>query len=299
MIDHRHIHIHFDLEEDFHCCWIKGLWSFDHHILRVLKWTPQFNLAYESSIVPAWVAFGALPIHRFNEEYLRVLASIIGTPLKIDVLTLNLSRPSIARVCVEVDLLHEFPKRIRVGTEELSYFQPITYENLPEYYLECEKVGHASKECRHGKARVSQPTNPKVILTKNDKQTTNTNVHSNVWKPKGKNSEGPVIIEEIGMKASSSELTAKEKERIPIDVEAKAEITDDRALEEENGESQIEKEQLNEVLNRDDDSESEPEQYNKETSFSQESGKLNSTAYARDDNAIRMYHEAGMNFLHE
>ncbi|CAI9108618.1 OLC1v1008265C1 [Oldenlandia corymbosa var. corymbosa] len=220
-IDHRHIHIHFDLEEDFHRCWIKGMWSFDHHIMRVLKWTPQFNPEHESSIVPVWVDFKGLPIHRFNEEYLRILPGIIGAPLKIDVPTLNLSRPSIARVCVEVDLLHDLPKRILLGTEEHSYFQKVTYENLPNYCLECRKVGHSMKDCRHGKPKVPMGEKPKTILTKQNKPAPATNVNNNVWKSKEKRLEGPAMQEDLRNKTSTSGLTEKEKEQTPIDVEDK------------------------------------------------------------------------------
>ncbi|CAI9102951.1 OLC1v1001353C1 [Oldenlandia corymbosa var. corymbosa] len=117
--------------------------------------TPQFHPEHESPVVPVWIAFEGLPIHHFNEDYLSRLASIVGSPLKIDIPTLNLSRPSIARVCVEVNLLQDLPKRVLLGTEEYSYYQEITYENLPEYCSECKKVGHGIKVCRRGKPKVT------------------------------------------------------------------------------------------------------------------------------------------------
>ncbi|CAI9102482.1 OLC1v1000762C1 [Oldenlandia corymbosa var. corymbosa] len=67
MLDHRLVLICFDQEDDFQR--IKGLWMFDNHIMRVLKWTPEFNPEHESSISPVWVAFEGLPIHRFNAEF--------------------------------------------------------------------------------------------------------------------------------------------------------------------------------------------------------------------------------------
>ncbi|CAI9094992.1 OLC1v1030841C1 [Oldenlandia corymbosa var. corymbosa] len=170
MIDHRHILIGFDLEEDFQRYWMKGFWTFDSHFMRVLKWTSDFNPDHESSIVPIWIGFEGLPVHRFNEEYLRKISSIIGKPLKIDVPTLTLSRPSIDRVCAEVDLLHKLLLRIRLGTEESSYFQTITYENLPEYCVQCRKIGHSATSCRHRKDFVSKEaktqSNPKKTATK-------------------------------------------------------------------------------------------------------------------------------------
>lgn len=40
LLDSRHILIRFDLEEDFHRCWLHGSWSFKKHVMRLLKWTP-------------------------------------------------------------------------------------------------------------------------------------------------------------------------------------------------------------------------------------------------------------------
>ncbi|CAI9115187.1 OLC1v1016025C1 [Oldenlandia corymbosa var. corymbosa] len=68
---------------------------------------------------------------------------------------LNMSRPSIARVSVELDLLHELPRQISLGIEEYSYYQQVTYENLPEYCMDCRKIGHSSHNCQHGKAKAS------------------------------------------------------------------------------------------------------------------------------------------------
>ncbi|CAI9094975.1 OLC1v1030820C1 [Oldenlandia corymbosa var. corymbosa] len=64
--------------------------------MRVLKWTTDFNPTHESSIVPVWISYEGLPIHRFDKDYLWKVASIIGTPLQIDVPTLNMSQPSVA-----------------------------------------------------------------------------------------------------------------------------------------------------------------------------------------------------------
>ncbi|CAI9105604.1 OLC1v1004566C1 [Oldenlandia corymbosa var. corymbosa] len=53
-----------------------------------------------------------------------------------------MSRPSVARVCVELDLLKVHPIRIRLGVEGSTYFQPVFYENMPSYCSECKRLGH-------------------------------------------------------------------------------------------------------------------------------------------------------------
>ncbi|CAI9112538.1 OLC1v1012999C1 [Oldenlandia corymbosa var. corymbosa] len=242
MIDHRHIHILFDLEEDYHLCWIKGLWSFDHHIMRVLKWTPQFNTEHESSIVPVWIAFEGLPLHRFNAEYLSKLASIVGTPLKIDVPTLNLSRPSIARVCIEVNLLHELPQRVLVGTEEYSYYQDITDKNLPEYCSECKKVGHGIKDCRRGKPKVQPIPAPKAPMKVPEKMKAQHLVPQTNWKPKTQANDKRDTQVKSSSDASSSGLSTKEKGETLIDISEKSPFIPS------SGKWRISKEQLETIL---------------------------------------------------
>lgn len=46
------------------------------------------------------------------------LAAAVGKPLQVDLATKNQTRPSYARVKVEVDLLSEFPKCINVGVKK-------------------------------------------------------------------------------------------------------------------------------------------------------------------------------------
>ncbi|KAL2227904.1 UNVERIFIED_CONTAM: hypothetical protein Sindi_2149100 [Sesamum indicum] len=78
---------------------------FTGYPMRVFKWTPTFTPSQESSIVPVWVSFPELPAHLFRKEVLLTVASIIGTPLQIDDATLNQSKLSKARACIELDLL--------------------------------------------------------------------------------------------------------------------------------------------------------------------------------------------------
>lgn len=68
----------------------------------------DFQLSVEPSGIPTWIAIEGLTIHLFNKSSLFSIASLIGKPMKIDEPTANFSRPSVARVCVELDLLKGF-----------------------------------------------------------------------------------------------------------------------------------------------------------------------------------------------
>lgn len=56
----------------------------------------------------------------FGNEIIFSLAAVVGKPLQVDMDTSNQTRPSCARVKVEVDLLRDFPKRINIGVRNLE-----------------------------------------------------------------------------------------------------------------------------------------------------------------------------------
>ena len=56
----------------------------------------------------------------FNKHSLFSIVHALGKPLFLDAVTVNLARPSVACVCVEVDLLHPLPSRVWIGIENSS-----------------------------------------------------------------------------------------------------------------------------------------------------------------------------------
>lgn len=43
LLDPKHVLIRFDLEENYHRCWLHRSWRFKNHVMKILKWTPAFN----------------------------------------------------------------------------------------------------------------------------------------------------------------------------------------------------------------------------------------------------------------
>lgn len=76
------------------------------------------------------------------------LASAVGHPLKLDEPTSTLSRPSVARVCVEVYLLKDLQKRVWIGVDDSDFYQTVTYDDSPAYCVNCKKISHSSSQCR-------------------------------------------------------------------------------------------------------------------------------------------------------
>lgn len=113
--------------------------------MRTLKWDPIFNPGAETTMVVAWILFTGLPPNFFGEEALFSLASAVGILLQVDTTSKNQTRPSCARVKVEVDLVEDFPKRIKVGIkkgdeEVLEKWIRIKYDYVPKYCVTRFKV---------------------------------------------------------------------------------------------------------------------------------------------------------------
>lgn len=63
-----------------------------------------------------------------------------------DAATAQLTRPSVGRICVEMDLL-----RIEFGlvVEQVGFSnQPVKYEKVQKYFTSCLRQGHDNVECK-------------------------------------------------------------------------------------------------------------------------------------------------------
>ncbi|KAK4738908.1 hypothetical protein R3W88_002605 [Solanum pinnatisectum] len=121
--------------------------------MRPLKWEPWFNPEAETTTALAWISFPGLSPNFFIQESLFTLAKAVGKPLHMDMATKNKSRPSCAKIKVEVYLLRDFPKRINVGVKKaisgeiISKWINIKYDYLPKYCKTCKLQGHTEMEC--------------------------------------------------------------------------------------------------------------------------------------------------------
>lgn len=115
--------------------------------MRMFRWTTDFRHDIESSLTPVWISLPHLPIHFFSKSPLYSIAQLVGKPLRIDTSTAELNRPSLARVCVEVDLKSKLPNRVWIGCGEWGFWQEVCYEHLPKYCIYCSKKGHGITYC--------------------------------------------------------------------------------------------------------------------------------------------------------
>ncbi|KAL2237684.1 UNVERIFIED_CONTAM: hypothetical protein Sindi_0960100 [Sesamum indicum] len=147
MINSKHALISLSSESDYSRLWLRRIWFLQGFPMRIFKWMPTFTPTQESSVVPIWVCFPELPAHLFRKEALFSVASMVGSPLQIDALTLNKSKLSKARVCVEIDLLKPIIEEFDLHINGVTIVQKVVFENLPEYCSLCKHVGHKDIDC--------------------------------------------------------------------------------------------------------------------------------------------------------
>ncbi|XP_028548136.1 uncharacterized protein LOC114578815 [Dendrobium catenatum] len=89
--------------------------------MKVVKWSPYFNVEVDSPVVPIWISFPFLRPHLFTLRILVVLGSLFGRTLKSDTANVYGSHPSVARILVEFDITKKFPDKIWVGSPNFVY----------------------------------------------------------------------------------------------------------------------------------------------------------------------------------
>ncbi|VFQ75956.1 unnamed protein product [Cuscuta campestris] len=95
-----------------------------------------------------------LPIHFFDASVLALICKPIGKVLGVDLAILHKSKPHVARVRVEMNLLKPLIHNIFIGTstepgkEDEGIYQSFEYERIPFYCTKCFKQGHATEKCK-------------------------------------------------------------------------------------------------------------------------------------------------------
>ncbi|XP_027151938.1 uncharacterized protein LOC113751992 [Coffea eugenioides] len=72
-----------------------------------LEGDSEFHVKKESALVPVWASLPALPVHYFDKHSLFSILAPVGKPLFLDSATAAGMRPSVARVCVEAQVVKQ------------------------------------------------------------------------------------------------------------------------------------------------------------------------------------------------
>lgn len=143
--------------------------------MRPFIYDSKFKIEEETSQAIAWISFpNPLPTF-FIKETLFTLTYAVGKPLKLDMVT-NKTRPSRARVKLQLDLLAERPQFVQIEIEDentnatRSVKVKIKYDNILSYRRKCKIQGHMEDECRILHPELKKITNNPEEETQQDQQ---------------------------------------------------------------------------------------------------------------------------------
>ncbi|PNX59710.1 hypothetical protein L195_g051557, partial [Trifolium pratense] len=145
--------VKFDGVEDKNKVVNGGPWMIYDRYLAVRHWSPSFN-ANTAKIdrTMVWIRIPNLNLLYYDESVLWALASMVGTPVKVDLHTLRVDRGRFARMCVELDLTKPVVGRVGVNGE----WYHVQYEGLHIICTQCGCYGHILKDCTQQKTTPSK-----------------------------------------------------------------------------------------------------------------------------------------------
>lgn len=139
---------------------------FDQKPMVVVPWKENMEVRSDIERVPVWVQFPHLPLKFWGAENLCRLASQLGKPLEIDLLTLKRDRAQFARVQILMEITEELVEMVKYFDEEgRIQSQRVSYEWKPVRCKTCRGYGHGVSECRHGKKQIWVPKEQPKELT--------------------------------------------------------------------------------------------------------------------------------------
>jgi len=136
--------IKFNEEDDKTMVINGGPWMIFDHYLAFRQWSPTFNAATATiDKTMAWIRIPNLNLVYYDESLLWTVASMVGTPVKVDMHTLRVARGKFARLCVEIDLTKPVVGKVGINGEWYN----VQYEGLHLICTQCGCYGHTLKDC--------------------------------------------------------------------------------------------------------------------------------------------------------
>ncbi|WMV43524.1 hypothetical protein MTR67_036909 [Solanum verrucosum] len=152
--DMHHVFIDFGNVDDHLNVYSKNFLTFgETHIMKILRWTPNFKPEAETTLAPVWINLPDLPWHFYEWDAIQRICKSIGTPLIMDKATSSKTRPATAKVRIEVDLtrplVYEVLVEIQNEEGKLEVItQKVEYETILAFCSHCKVQGHRDEKCR-------------------------------------------------------------------------------------------------------------------------------------------------------
>ncbi|XP_021969495.1 uncharacterized protein LOC110864661 [Helianthus annuus] len=149
-----------------------GPWLIRNKPLFLNTWSPTNTLKKEDiKKVAVWVKLHEVPLVAYTDDGLSMLASKIGSPLRLDSYTIDMcneawGRSSYARALIDISAEHDFKEVLTIAIPELDENKYVNetirveYEWKPPRCAHCCVFGHDSEECAKCiRSTVKPPTN--------------------------------------------------------------------------------------------------------------------------------------------
>ncbi|XP_013713507.1 uncharacterized protein LOC106417212 [Brassica napus] len=136
--------IRFEREDEYLAALTGGQWRAFGSYLMVRAWSPEFDpLKDDIVMTPVWIRLSNIPVNFYHRLILMGIAKGLGTPIRVDLTTLNVERARFTRICVEVNLTKPLKGTVLINGER--YF--VAYEGLSNICSKCGIYGHLVHGC--------------------------------------------------------------------------------------------------------------------------------------------------------
>ncbi|XVF57192.1 hypothetical protein PTKIN_Ptkin06aG0184400 [Pterospermum kingtungense] len=126
----------------------EGPWPLHNQPPIVRKWEPSItSLEFNLSRLSFWVQLSNLPLELFTQRGIGCVVSVLGRALYTDRITSQRKRLAFARVCVEIQVTKEIPKKIEVLLRGRVVEVMVSVPLLPLKCPKCNLFGHTEKTC--------------------------------------------------------------------------------------------------------------------------------------------------------
>lgn len=127
-----HYCLQFANNGDLNTVWTAGPINLHPGSMKLSLWCKDFVPEKQKQTnAQAWVRLHNLPFEYWHPRILLSIASILGSPVKIDQATLNREFFHYARIQIDIDLQFELQHRVLVERDGFRFEIPVTYEKLP------------------------------------------------------------------------------------------------------------------------------------------------------------------------
>lgn len=130
-----------------------GPYYYNKKLMMMKRWNPGMQLNKDLlKTIPIWIRLPNLPLDFWTEEGISRIASVLGTPIRLDKFTEGIIKIAFARVLIEIDSNFTFPIKIPIlNDKDEIIWQAVNYEWKPSICPNCRSFGHAEIHCQFTK----------------------------------------------------------------------------------------------------------------------------------------------------